>query len=190
MKRAHVAAPLVIVRSWYQLQNEVNCFSLRSTLQRKKVCVCECVGEPEAIKKHTRPSEFEPVQRTEMTSSLPHPALLEDLSKTCGSALPAHCKLTWVLDSNVFPLLEDVCVCVCAQTGFILLSWIFLSLSGFWLHLSFIWIVSACSSGFGRTGSRPAELDSIINRVWALELVCTCLLRPMKSDDSHHSDNL
>lgn len=46
-------------------------------------------------------SELEPVQRTRMTSSLPHPALLEDLSKTCGCTLP--------------PLWKDVCVSACVS---------------------------------------------------------------------------
>lgn len=38
----------------------------------------------------------------------------------------------------------------------------YLGLSGFGLHLSSIWLVSACSSGFGQAGLRPADLDSVI----------------------------
>lgn len=80
------------------------------------------------------------------------PCSARGLIKNMWLHSPSTLQIDWVLDSNVFPLLEDVCVC--AQAGFILLSWIFLSLSGFWHHLSFIWLVSACSSGFGQTGLR------------------------------------
>lgn len=85
-------------------------------------------------------------------------------------------QIDWV--SNVFPLLGDVRVC--AQAGFVLLSWIFSSLSGFWPHLSFIWLVSACSSGFGQKGSRPAELDGIIH-VASCVRVCYAQWQQMKS---------
>lgn len=109
------------------------------------------------------------------------------LIKNMCSTLLAHCKLMecW---TPVFFLCWRMSVC--AQVGFILLFWIFLSLSGFWLHLSFIWLVSAGSSGFGQTGSRPAELDRIIHCAWTLELVWTCLLRPIISDEKHNRNNI
>lgn len=59
-----------------------------------------CVCELKAIK--TGPSEFEAAQRTEMTSSLPHPALLEDLSKTCAPLSPCTLQIDGVPASSVF----------------------------------------------------------------------------------------
>lgn len=85
-------------------------------------------------------------------------------------------QIDWVLDSDVFPVLGDVCVC--AQAGFILLSWIFLSLSGFRLHLSFIW---SCSSGFGQTG---------LSWTYTPERLSLCVLRSMKPDEKHNRDNI
>lgn len=58
-----------------------------------------------------------------MTSSLPHRALLEDLSKTCGCALPARCKWMGCWTPVCFFLCLRVCVCVCASR-FVSLSWI------------------------------------------------------------------
>lgn len=170
MRCTHVAAPwvffLVLIPSSNINKMVLNDISYCVAPHKKnRACVCWWVR---SHLNRTRPSKFEPVQRTEMTSSLPHPVLLEDLSKTCGSALPAHCKLIESWTRMFFLLLEDVCVC--AQAGFILLSWIFFSLSGFWLHLSLIWLVAACSSGFGQTGQRPAELEWLIHTVlsvWA-----------------------
>lgn len=55
-----------------------------------------------------------------MTSSLPHCALLEDLSKTCGCTLPARCKWMgcWTPVFFFLCLRVRVCVCVFAQAAF------------------------------------------------------------------------
>lgn len=95
--------------------------------QRKsqKECACCCAW---SHLKHTLPGKFEPVQRTEMTSSLPHPALLEDLSKTCGSTLPLHCTLIGSWTPMFFLLLERTCVFAHKQVSFYYLGLACLSL--------------------------------------------------------------
>lgn len=122
-----------------------------------------------------------------MTSSLPHPALLEDLSKTCAP-LSLHTANWWSAGLHCFFFVRE-CLFVRKWTLFYYFGF-FLSLSGLWLHLSFIWLVSAGSSGFGQTGSRPAELNRIIHCAWTLGLVWTCLLRPIISDEKHNRYNI
>lgn len=129
---------------------------------KNNVCVCVCWWVWSSLKP-TRLSEFEPVQRTEMTSSWPHCVLLEDLSETCGSSLPLHCQLSESWTSMFFLC----CVCERERESFS-------SLFGFGLHLSFVWHWRCF--GFGQTGLRPARWDGTIHHPWAFKLVHPALL--------------
>lgn len=92
---------------------QVVCYDRQTPSFPVSLCVFEGIVHPEELHvfECTQSCVFGPVQRTQMTSSLPHSALLEDLSKPCGSALFTLCTLAVDRALYVF-LCRDFRLCV------------------------------------------------------------------------------